>query len=175
MKSKDLRNVVLCKHQPGDHPRKFFRDLNGSLSLDTIERWVEMINETGSIHLSKSPGSPRTASSKTTIRKVKQRLIRKKRVSVRKLARELNISATSAHRILTDDLGCYAYKFVKEPAITDQQKVNRKKFATWIQRTFRKEDTRKILFSDEKYFDVDGVYNSQNDQIWAINRTEADK
>ncbi|CAF1052699.1 unnamed protein product [Didymodactylos carnosus] len=80
-----------------------------------------------------------------------------------------------AHRILTDDLGCYAYKIVKEPAMTDQQKVNRRKFATWIQRTFRKEDTRKILFSDEKYFDVDGVYNSQTDRIWAINHTEADK
>ncbi|CAF4186207.1 unnamed protein product, partial [Rotaria sordida] len=36
VKSKDLRNVVLCKHQSGDYPRKIFRDLNGALSLDTI-------------------------------------------------------------------------------------------------------------------------------------------
>ncbi|CAF4821128.1 unnamed protein product, partial [Rotaria sp. Silwood2] len=32
----------------------------------------------------------------------------------------------------------------------------------------------KILFSDEKMFDIDGVYNSQNDRIWAVNRSEAD-
>ena len=33
----------------------------------------------------------------------------------------------------------------------------------------------RILFSDEKMFDIDGVYNSQNDHIWAINREEADR
>ncbi len=32
----------------------------------------------------------------------------------------------------------------------------------------------KILFSDEKLFDIDGVYNSQNDRVWAVNRAEAD-
>ena len=33
----------------------------------------------------------------------------------------------------------------------------------------------KILFSDEKLFDIDGIYNSQNDRIWAVSRVEADK
>ena len=32
----------------------------------------------------------------------------------------------------------------------------------------------KILFSDERMFDIDGVYNSQNDRIWAVNRVDAD-
>ena len=33
----------------------------------------------------------------------------------------------------------------------------------------------KILFSDEKLFDIDGVYNNQNDRVWAVSRGEADK
>ena len=33
----------------------------------------------------------------------------------------------------------------------------------------------KILFSDEKMFDIDGVYNSQNDRIWAASRSDADR
>ena len=32
-----------------------------------------------------------------------------------------------------------------------------------------------LLFSDKKMFDIDGVYNAQNDRIWAVNRTAADK
>ena len=32
----------------------------------------------------------------------------------------------------------------------------------------------KILFSDEKLFDIDGVYNSQNDRIWAVNPSTTD-
>ncbi len=51
----------------------------------------------------------------------------------------------------------------------------RKKFDNWIWTNFRKEETTKILFSDEKMFDIDGVYNSQNDRVWAVNRAEADK
>ena len=32
----------------------------------------------------------------------------------------------------------------------------------------------KILFSDERLFDIDVIYNSQNDRIWAINRAKSD-
>ena len=39
---------------------------------------------------------------------------------------------------------------------------------------FRKEETKKILFLDEKLFDIDGIYNSQNDRTRAVNRAEAD-
>ena len=31
----------------------------------------------------------------------------------------------------------------------------------------------RILVSNEKFFDVDGVYNSQNDRVWAVNRADA--
>ena len=33
----------------------------------------------------------------------------------------------------------------------------------------------KILFSGEKHFDIDGVYNAQNDRMWAVNCTDADE
>jgi hypothetical protein len=32
----------------------------------------------------------------------------------------------------------------------------------------------RILFSDEKMLNLDGMYNAQNDRIWAVNRAEAD-
>ncbi len=32
----------------------------------------------------------------------------------------------------------------------------------------------RILFSDEKLFDSDGIYNSQNERIWAATRADAD-
>ena len=32
-----------------------------------------------------------------------------------------------------------------------------------------------ILFSDEKLFDMDGVYNVENDRVWALSRAEANK
>ncbi|CAF3930185.1 unnamed protein product [Rotaria sp. Silwood2] len=174
MKSEDLQKLVLLKHQNGDNPTKVFRDLNGVIGLRTITTWYKMINETGSINLSVSSGHPRTARTNANIKKVKQKLQRKK-VSTRGLALDLGISHESARRILRDDLGCRPYKHVIEPALTEEHKEKRKKFANWIRTNFRKQETLKILFSDEKMFDIDGVYNTQNDRIWAVNRDEANQ
>ena len=33
----------------------------------------------------------------------------------------------------------------------------------------------KILFLDEKLFDIDGIYNCQNDRTCAVSRVETDK
>ena len=61
-----------------------------------------------------------------------------------------------------------------EPMLTDEHKAKSLKFANSLRTNFRKEDTMKILFSEEELFDIDGIYNSQNDRIWAINCAEVD-
>ena len=40
---------------------------------------------------------------------------------------------------------------------------------------YTKNDTTRWLFSDEKYFDLNGMYDSQNDRMWPVSREEADK
>ena len=66
------------------------------------------------------------------------------------------------------------YKITVQPFLTDAQKAKRVHFANWIRRDFRKEDTMHIVFSDEKMFDIDGIYNAQNHQVWAVHRAAAD-
>ena len=58
----------------------------------------------------------------------------------------------------------------KEALLIDKHKEKRMKFANWIRTYSRKENTMNILLSDEKMFDIDGIYNSHNDRIWAVNR-----
>ena len=62
----------------------------------------------------------------------------------------------------------------KEPLLTDECQEKRMKFANWIRTNSRKENTMNILFSDEKMFDIDRIYNSYNDRIWGVNRAAAD-
>ncbi|CAF1494287.1 unnamed protein product [Rotaria magnacalcarata] len=165
MKSKDLQQLVLSKHESGDSIAKIFRDLNGAISYDTVIRWCNMIEKTGAIQLSAPPGPPGIIRTKQMIEKVKTRLKCKKKVSSRILAHELSISRTSLRRILRDDLQYHAYKMRVVPLLKDEHKTKRKRFSHWIRTYFKKETTMKILFSDEKMFDIDGVYNSQNDRI----------
>ena len=65
------------------------------------------------------------------------------------------------------------HKKTVEPLLKDEYKAQQEKFANWERKKFWKEDTMRILFSDEKMFDLEGIYNSQNDCIWAVNRKEA--
>ncbi len=110
MKSKDLQRIVLSKYQNGDTPTKIFRDLNGGIGLRTIKRWWQMICQSGSIELSSPPGRLRLVRTKENIQKIKHRLLRKKRVSARKISMELDISYTSVRRIMKNGLGLRPYK-----------------------------------------------------------------
>ncbi|CAF3395688.1 unnamed protein product [Rotaria socialis] len=99
MKSKDLQLAARKKYENGDGPTKIYRDLAGVVSLRTIQLWVKMLNETGSIDLSHSPGHPRTVRTKVNISKVKYRLAQKKQISSRRLAAEIiqENQTTKAH------------------------------------------------------------------------------
>jgi hypothetical protein len=67
---------------------------------------------------------------------------------------------------MKNDLGLHYYKKkVTEPLLSDNHKIKRKKIANLVRTNFQKEETMGILFSDEKFFDIDGVYNSQNDRV----------
>ena len=84
----------------------------------------------------------------------------------------MDMSFSSAYRILRQDLKMKPYKITVESLLKDEHKAQRKEFANWVREKFREEDTMRILFSDENMFDLDGIYNSQNDHIWTDNREE---
>ncbi|CAF4393824.1 unnamed protein product, partial [Rotaria magnacalcarata] len=56
----------------------------------------------------------------------------------------------------------------------DDHKQRRKSFAYWVRKSLRKKDHGSTLFTDEKYFGMDGIYNRQNDRAYASSRQEAD-
>ena len=174
MKGKDLQKFVLSKYDDGDRMTKIFRHFNGAISLSTIERWCRRILEVGTIDLVNPRGCSRTTRTKAAIQKIKRRLNRRKPLSSRKLDSALGISRSSVQRILKNDLELQAYKMQKEPLLTDEHKEKRMKFANWIRTNCRKENTMNILFSEEKMFDIDGIYNSHNDRIWVVNRVATD-
>ena len=110
MKSKDIKKVLKTKYENGDDPSKIYRDLVGEVSLPTIKLWLKMMNITGSITLSSLPGCSRTVHTRAAIVKVKNCLNQKKRVTTRKLAKEMNTSRRSIQRILLEALDCKLYK-----------------------------------------------------------------
>jgi hypothetical protein len=109
------------------------------------------------------------------IQKVKHKLDQKKLVSGRSLAKEYGMPKSSGHRIMKEELVLYPYKMIIKLKLTDEHNMKRKKFVNWDFESFRKEDTMRILFSDGKMFDIDGIYNFQNQRILVASRAEANE
>ncbi|CAF4447824.1 unnamed protein product [Rotaria socialis] len=105
MKRKDIQKVVKTKYENGGGSTKLFRDLAEAVSLPTIKLGIKMINTTNSIALSSHPGFLRTVRTNVAIAKAKNHLNQKKRVSIRKFAKDMKNSRTSVERILQKDLG----------------------------------------------------------------------
>ena len=110
---------------------------------------------------------------KGAIQKVKDRLKRKKLVSAPKLALQLDILERNVCRILKDDLYFKPYQKIGQPLITDAHRAKRVQFANWTPNNSHKVDTTRILFSDEKMFDIDSVYNAQNKRVRVVDRATA--
>ena len=110
MKSKDLQKLVLSKCETGQTPKKILEDLNGAVSYPTVEQWCRMIRETGVIDLSKPSGCHRIVRTKAPMQKIKRKSKGGQRISCRKLALEMDMSFSSAYRILRKDLKMKLYK-----------------------------------------------------------------
>ena len=74
------------------------------------------------------------------------------------------------HRIIKDDLGYNSYIRRIAPKRTHVQKQKRFSFKIWVRKNTRKSLSRKILFSNEKRFDLDGLYNRKNDRMQTLDR-----
>ena len=171
MKSDEMRNLVLSKLQKGEMPSKIASDLCGKVGLRTIKRWKSM-HEQGQDMVGNRYARPLTAATRPNVKKTES--LTRKKLSTRKIASKIGISQSSVTRILRHNLGLKPYKRRKIPKLTPEHIRKRKSFANWVRNNFTKETSKTILFSDEKLFDLDGVYNKQNDRIWAVSRADAD-
>ncbi len=75
--------------------------------------------------------------------------------------------------MLKHELKLHDYTKTMEPLLIDTHRYKPKKFANWISDNFWKQDTMRICFFDEEMFDIDGIYNYQNEQMWTTTRREA--
>uniref|UniRef100_A0A914CZ67 Uncharacterized protein n=1 Tax=Acrobeloides nanus TaxID=290746 RepID=A0A914CZ67_9BILA len=74
--------------------------------------------------------------------------------STRKLAKKLRVSQESARKILKDDLKLKPYKLQKRQKLNEEAKKKCRERCRVLLRRFDKQSHRRIIFSDEKLFDI---------------------
>ena len=106
---------------------------------------------------------------------MKKRLAYRGRRSARHLAKIFGASGATMSRIIKEDLHLHCYRVLTQPKLTNDHKKKRISFAYWVRKSLRKKDRDQILFTDEKYFSLEGVFNHQNECVYAVSREEADE
>ena len=81
---------------------------------------------------------------------------------------ELDLSRSSVHRILKNDLQLYPYRIQIKQTLTQNDMTKRVEMCQWFQSKI--EENRNFLqnvwFSDEAHFSLSGHVNSKNSVFW---------
>ncbi|EYC02796.1 hypothetical protein Y032_0098g3126 [Ancylostoma ceylanicum] len=82
------------------------------------------------------------------------------------MARAIGVSRESVRMILSE-AGLKTHREVEGHLITEQAKVKRLELCKRLRKRFAADRHRAILFSDEKWFDIEKAHNYQNDRMWS--------
>lgn len=145
-----------------------FYGRRGGPSKSTLQRLVAKFETTGSVNNQPTPVRQRNARSTENVTAVRESIQENPRQSIPRRAQELGLSQTSTWRILRRDLGLHPYKI----QLTQELKVNdhrqRRSFGDWALERLEEDPNfgRKIIFSDEAHFWMNGYVNKHNCRIW---------
>jgi len=140
----------------------------------TYENLVKKFETSGSVYDDKESmkTKERTVRTPEIIDSAKGILDEDSTRSNRSIARDLDISQASVSRIKRTDLGLFPYKIQSFQNLESRDKEKRLEFANemceFIDR--KKIDPRKILFTDEANFHLDGYVNRQNYRVWGTEK-----
>ncbi|VDL83201.1 unnamed protein product [Nippostrongylus brasiliensis] len=138
--------------------------ISKSLKLHRVQvhRVIKRLEETGEI-TNRPRGRPqRSARTPALLKAVRDKVTRNPARSIRKLAKEHNVSYTTMHRLIRDDLKLHPYKFAKGHQLTDEMKTSRLEKCRRMVTLTRGDKLDRILFTDEKIFTVEPLQNAQN-------------
>ncbi|VDO20281.1 unnamed protein product [Heligmosomoides polygyrus] len=131
-------------------------------------RVIRRFGETGGIE-NRPKGRPRRTARSSALRKaVKDKLHRNPARSVRKLAKEHNVSRSTMQRLIRDDLGLYPYKLAKGQHLTEEKKATRPKKCRKMKALTRDDKLNRIIFTEEMIFTVEPLQIAQNQRKFLI-------
>jgi hypothetical protein len=173
-KPKCMKDIAISHYLNGKKAPEISKLLCNRVSRMQVDRWIKAHQNPPRVCHQVTRGRPRAARTKRVVNFVAKRLKSKSpRKSSRTMAKDYNSSATTILRILHEDLGKRAWRKLKAPKLTKGHIAKRKTCCIWMRKHIKLESTRKMMWTDEKIYTLNGYYNPQNDVIWADDRESA--
>ena len=161
-----LRLTIIGLFKSGNSNGDIFRILKDQkVGRRFIHRTIQRYNDTGSVQDRPRTGRPPTIRTRNLKAKLQKRIVRNPRRSIRKKARDFEISERTLRRVVHDDLGLKSLKRRKVHMLTTAMKQKRLDRSRALLSRATPNVLDRILFSDEKLFTIEQASNTQNDRV----------
>jgi len=149
------------------------RDIGELLDVpkSTVHNVIARFKETGTNERRAGSGRPRTARTVRNMRRIIARIGRNpnsRKNSLRKMGKALGIGRMSVRRIIVNDIGAKSRKKARGQSLNENSRQKRLDRCKRLKQRFCAGRHRKILFTDEKLFDVEQSFNPQNHRDWSV-------
>lgn len=137
----------------------------------TMDRFCSTHTLLDNVH----PQRRRTVRTEEVVAAVERSVEEDPNESIRRRAQQLDLCPSTLWKILRKDLGLHAYKIQLLQELKPRDHHMRRTFGQWAenQNALDPQFNKKILFSDEAHFWLNGYVNKQNCRIWIAEQPEA--
>lgn len=140
-------------------------------SVLAIRRIVKKFETNFTLHDTRTPVRQRNARNQENIDAVSASVTEDANRSINRRSQELGLSRMTTWRILRKDLGLHPYKIVLTQELKPLDHHKRRVFANWALEHLEIDHDffKKIIFSDEAHFWLNGFVNKHNCRFWCEN------
>jgi len=138
-----------------------------SVYKSTVFYTIERFQELGTSSDRPKTGRSRISNTAEVRHKIRARLDRNPRRSLRKVAKDIKVPRESVRRIVKNVLKAKPYKLQKAHLLTAKMMKVRLERAKALLDLAANHGWERMAFSDEKVFTVEQHLNPQNDRIWS--------
>ena len=136
----------------------------------TITRLLKKHEETGAVCDDRKGkcGRPKSVRTPANVNRVRLANIENRQTTSRRLADALDLSPRTVRRILKEDLHLFPYHIQNRQVLTARDREARQTFAQRFKQEHENNQffIRRVHFSDESHFELDGRVNSHNAIFW---------
>jgi transposase len=160
----DKREAIIALHCAGKSNVTIAKDLN--VNRQTVWKVVKLYQERGDANDRPRSGRPRTQRTQGRVKTVREKIRRNQGRSLRKLAKETNMGATTMRELVHEDLKMSSFRLEQKQFLSDLQKKKRlDRCKVLLNELKQGMDIGEIVFSDEKLFTVEASFNKKNDLV----------
>ena len=137
-----------------------------------VWRTLKRYEKTGDIQNRPGQGHPRTARTPKPVKSPKEKIRRNPKRFIQNLAKESNVSYGIMSTVLRKDLKMSPFKHAKKHRLSAQVVDRRLQRCKILLSRIQDGTLPNLVFSDEKKFDVEHHFNTQNVRVWSRNGDE---